>query len=194
MTAEKRRILLVDDDEFILKSFKTFFEKRGYDVATASTGGEAIKKAQFGFFNVGLFDIRLPDMEGTEILRQTRGSPMVKIMVTGYPGMDNAVQSLNDGADSYVVKPVKLGELLSLIDEKLREREAIEEKSQTRTLGIMEKYLNLLGDGEWWQIEKMAQELGISRELVKKASSFYEGRGLVAYSKRNGLVKAAIVN
>ncbi len=125
MAVAKKRILIVDDDEDVLKTISSYLTFEGYDVDVAHTGQEALEKSQTHFFNVALLDIRLPDMEGTELLtkmRETRPR-MVKIMLTGYPGLDNSVKSINGGAHGYLVKPVDPREISKMIKEKIQEQE-----------------------------------------------------------------------
>src|SRR5664279_2842973 len=94
---KNNRILVVDDDETIRTTMKATLEGEGYLVDLAGTGKEAIQKTQEKTYNVALLDIRLPDMEGVELLKLMRDSiPRTrKIMVTGYPTMQNAIGALN---------------------------------------------------------------------------------------------------
>jgi DNA-binding NtrC family response regulator len=102
------RILVVDDDETIRTTMKAILEDEGYIVDLAGTGKEAVKKTRERSYNVALLDIRLPDMEGIELLKLMHDSvPRTrKIMVTGYPSMQNAISALNKNADAYLLKPV----------------------------------------------------------------------------------------
>jgi len=120
------RILVVDDDESIRTVFKINLEERGYFVETAETGEEALAKTKAEFYNLALIDIRLPNMGGTELLTAIGKSvpEMIKLIVTGFPTLQNAVEAVNMGADGYVLKPVDMDGLLSLIEELLeRQRE-----------------------------------------------------------------------
>jgi DNA-binding NtrC family response regulator len=114
----------VEDDANIRETLKIILEQKGYDTDTAKNGQEAIQKSKAKFFNLALLDIKLPDMEGTKLLTKLHYDlpKMVKIMVTGYPSLENAVEALNLGADAYVIKPVKPEKLLALIKEKLEEQ------------------------------------------------------------------------
>ena len=116
------RIFVVDDDENIRNTLKTIFADEGYAVDSASSGSEAISKTEKTAFNVALIDIRLPDMEGVELLTRMRNAfPRTrKIMVTGYPSMQNAIAALNKSADAYILKPVDLEKLLAMIREQLQ--------------------------------------------------------------------------
>ncbi len=62
------RILVVDDDETIRKVLTTILEEKGYEVETAETGKEAIRKSNAQVYNIALIDFRLPDIEGTKLL------------------------------------------------------------------------------------------------------------------------------
>jgi len=66
------RIIVVDDDESIRKVLATVLEEKGYTVDTAENGKQAIEKTGKNFYNLGLFDIRLPDIEGTELLAKVK--------------------------------------------------------------------------------------------------------------------------
>lgn len=128
------RILVVDDDETIRTTMKAILQDEGYIVDLAATGKEAIQKTTEKNYNVALLDIRLPDMEGIELLKLLKdGIPRTrKIMVTGYPSMQNAISALNKSADAYLLKPVDIEKLLATvkqqIDDQENERKFSEEK------------------------------------------------------------------
>ncbi len=130
----KKSILVVDDDKDILDSFKVILQSEGYNVDSAETGREAIEKSEVQFYNLALLDIKLPDMEGTELLIEMhREMPrMMKILITGYPSLENAVEAVNKGADAYIIKPVNPEELLRVVAEKLNEQEEAEKMSQKK--------------------------------------------------------------
>jgi DNA-binding NtrC family response regulator len=119
---------VVDDDTAIRKTLSRILEKEGYLVEAVESGEKAIEVSNERFFNVALIDIRLPDMEGTKLLEKLKRTEpkMVKIIVTGYPSLKNAVEAVNKGADGYVLKPFDAGELLAMIEEHLkRQRETM---------------------------------------------------------------------
>ncbi len=132
MEEQKKSILVVDDDKAILKYAKGILQLEGYDVDVAETGFDAMEKSSNRFYNLVLLDIMLPDIQGTELLtKMHRTTPkMMKIMVTGFPSFDNAVEALNMGADAYLLKPVELEELLRVVKEKLYEQEEAEKMSE----------------------------------------------------------------
>jgi two-component system response regulator PilR (NtrC family) len=122
---ENARILVIDDDENIRKVLVEILADEGYNVDSVGTGKEALKKTKDEFYNVALIDVRLPDIEGIELLKKFRPtSPkMRKIIITGYPTLQNAVQAVNGGADAYIMKPFDVGKVLKVIQEQLIKQE-----------------------------------------------------------------------
>jgi DNA-binding NtrC family response regulator len=121
----KTRILVIDDDESIRTTLKAILEDAGYVVDLAASGSEAIQKTKETAYNVALIDIRLPDMEGVELLKLIKDPvPRTrKIMLTGYPSMQNAISALNKNADGYLIKPVDLEKLLKTVKEQVQLQE-----------------------------------------------------------------------
>ena len=132
MTTSKKTILVVDDDKSILRTFTRILQKNGYEIETAETGKEAIEKADNRHYDLALVDIRLPDMDGTDLIAKLKKQLQrtVKIMITGFPSLETGVKALDEGADAYLVKPVKPQDLLVLLEEKLKvKKEPTEAKS-----------------------------------------------------------------
>jgi len=140
VTRNVPNILVVDDDINICQALSLILIKRGWNVEVANTGKEALQKAQVRAFNVALLDIRLPDIEGTKLLKLLpKTTPkMIKIMVTGYPELRNAVEALNDGADAYLMKPVRPEDLLITIRAKLEEQQQSERATEETMTGFLE--------------------------------------------------------
>src|SRR5208337_2778652 len=134
------KILIVDDDENIRKVLMAILEDKGYDMEAAGTAREAIKKTDKKFYNLALIDIRLPDMEGIDLLMKIRDTTprMRKIIITGYPTLQNAVDAVNKGADAYVTKPFDVERVLSTISEQLRKQEQEKKYSQDKVAEFIE--------------------------------------------------------
>ena len=132
--SKSARILVIDDEETIRRTVSMTLKHAGYLVDTAENGKQAIEKSQANFYNLALIDIRLPDMEGTELLTALGETTpkMVRIILTGYPTLENAVRAANKGVNAYLIKPIDTNELVRLIkeflDKQKQEREYGEEK------------------------------------------------------------------
>jgi DNA-binding response OmpR family regulator len=129
--AGSKNILVVDDDKSILRTFTRILQKSGYEIDVAETGSEAMEKAENQHYDLALVDIRLPDMDGTDLLAKLKKQLQntVKIIITGFPSLETGVKALDEGADAYLVKPVKPQELLLLLEEKMKNREEPQETS-----------------------------------------------------------------
>jgi DNA-binding NtrC family response regulator len=138
------RILVVDDDETIIKTFKAILDDEGYVVDVVATGSEAVLKSEQNAYNIVLLDIRLPDMEGVELLELMRDTvPRTrKIMVTGYPSMQNAIAALNRKADAYLIKPVDVEKLLSTVKEQLESQQNEREFTEQKVAEFIEARVN----------------------------------------------------
>jgi DNA-binding response OmpR family regulator len=121
----KRTILVVDEDRSILSAaFTNILQKGGYEIDAAETGKEAKEKTETRRYDIALVNVRLPDMDGTDLLPMMRKAMprAVKIMITGFPSLEKGGEVLDEGVDAYLVKPVKPEELLMLIEEKLKNK------------------------------------------------------------------------
>jgi YesN/AraC family two-component response regulator len=115
-------------------------------VDTAENGKGAIEKSEVNFYNLALIDIRLPDMEGTELLAALKETTprMVKIILTGFPALQNAIAAINKGVDAYLTKPVNTDELLRVIKEQLDKQKQEKEYGQQRLAQFVETRLREL--------------------------------------------------
>lgn len=138
--SESARILVVDDEESIRRTISITLEHAGYVVDTAENGKEAVRKSEASFYNLALIDLRLPDMEGTELLtalnKTTPG--IVKIILTGFPALENAVRAINNGVDAYLIKPVDAKELIRVIKEQLEKQKLEAEYTQEKVAQFVE--------------------------------------------------------
>jgi DNA-binding NtrC family response regulator len=137
---EGARVLVVDDEEGIRKSLKAVMEKKGCLVDTAENGQEAIAKSKTRFYNLALIDIRLPDMDGVKLLTSMSNTTpkMVKIIITGYPSLENAIEAVNKGADGYIVKPFTMEKVLDTIKEYLRKQRESKKYSEKKVKEYIE--------------------------------------------------------
>jgi len=127
MSAPKR-ILLVDDDHQLRQALAE--QLTGDFLPTeAGTGAEGLASALAGHFDAILLDVGLPDMDGREVCRKLRAAGVTSpiIMLTGAVGEQDTISGLDAGANDYVAKPFRLGELLARLRSHLRQHEASED-------------------------------------------------------------------
>jgi len=147
---ETARILIVDDDENIRKVLTTILEDEGYIVESVDTAKKAMERNRRKFYNLALIDIRLPDMEGIELLTRMRDTTpkMRKIIITGYPTLRNAIEAVNRGADAYILKPFEMENVLETIKDQLKKQEEEKKYSQEKVAEFIEARVRELGVAE----------------------------------------------
>ena len=114
-------LLLIDDEETITLSLRTFFEKKGYDFINAYTGKDGLTTAFKELPDIVLLDLHLPDMHGMDILREIKAlhPDMVVIIMTGFGEIREAVEAVKLGAEHYFQKPIDLDELTVVVERNL---------------------------------------------------------------------------
>jgi len=123
------RVLLIDDDAGTLLGYKVILRAAGYEVATAALGDDGVFIAHHDEFDVVLCDQRLPDMVGTEVVRQIHGNcPRTAIvLVTAWGTPELIIEAKRAGAVSYAAKPLIGDELVSVVHGALRLQERVTE-------------------------------------------------------------------
>jgi len=137
---EQARILVIDDEESIRKSLAAVLEEKGYLVDTAENGKEAIEKSKTRPYNLALVDIRLPDMDGVQLLTAIKETipKTIKIIITGYPSLENAIEAVNKGADAYIIKPFDMNKLIDMIKEHLKKQQEARKYSEKKVAEFIE--------------------------------------------------------
>jgi DNA-binding NtrC family response regulator len=131
---DRERILIVEDDELVLKSLEGVLTKEGYEVTTAQEGRKALELFGENSYDLVLTDLMMAGIDGLEVLRKVKEiSPdTIVIMITGYESLGSAVESMRRGAYDYLVKPCKPIELLAAVkrglDKKWMEKELVKKE------------------------------------------------------------------
>jgi len=153
MSMKKERkgaILVVEDDDQIRTTLSEILHDEGYTVETAKNGEEAIHKSRDKFFNLAIIDIRLPDMEGVRLLTEMRETTprMRKVIITGYPSMQNALEALNKGADAYIVKPLRIERLLTVVKDQLNKQQEEQKMTEKKVVEYIKMRARQMEEGK----------------------------------------------
>ncbi|MDJ0701052.1 MAG: response regulator transcription factor [Woeseiaceae bacterium] len=134
------RVLVVEDEEAIREGLIDVLVFHGYEVDSAATGPEGLKKALTGRFDLVLLDIMLPGMDGYEICDRIRSADRNQpiIMLTAKTSDEEIVQGLKLGADDYVPKPFSIQQLVLRIEAVLRRSRVGQQQARTMNLGNVE--------------------------------------------------------
>ena len=124
MVAEKRKLLLVEDNETIRNAFQVLLEEHGYDVRTAATGQQAIDSAIADLPDLILMDLGLPDANGLDVTRKLKADPRtqaaVVVAITGRALETDQAACLAAGCAGYLAKPINTSELIGRLPGFLR--------------------------------------------------------------------------
>jgi len=136
------RVLLVDDEELFLKMTAQALTEFGCEVKTATSGEEALKKLNQGFYEVVVLDIRMPGMDGISVLRQLQMERPTQqvVMLTGQASVPTAIEAMKLGAFDFLLKPCSVDDLMRVIRHaadkvRLERRNIVLEEELTRTRG-----------------------------------------------------------
>jgi two-component system, OmpR family, KDP operon response regulator KdpE len=115
------RVLIVEDEPALLRALQINLRARGYEVTTSTAGRQALVEAARRPPDAVLLDLGLPDLDGTEVIRQLRISSLVPVIVlSGRAGSGDKIGALDAGADDYVTKPFSMEELIARLRAALR--------------------------------------------------------------------------
>ena len=121
---KKKRILLVDDDEPLLNTFRSILEKEGYFVKAAQTGTQALYMAEKIKFDLIILDIKLPDIQGDMVASKLRkqNNEIIIVLITGYHFLQDCIDALDIGIYEILLKPIPPDELLRVTKEAISTR------------------------------------------------------------------------
>lgn len=187
------KILIIDDEKSILDLLKVVFKKEGYQVATVLSASKALELIKEENFDLVLSDIKLPEMNGLEILKliKEKNPELPVVMMTAYGTIKQAVEALKAGALDYVLKPFDVEELKIVVAHGLEKRRLKEENIQLKKeLEDKYKFENMVGKSKKMKevyrlIEKVASidstvlisgESGTGKEMAARAIHFLSRR------------------
>ena len=126
----KIRVLLVDDEKEFLEPLAERLEIREFDVLTAFSGSDALTLVQEKELDVVVLDVKMPGMDGIDVLRQIkRSKPLVEvIMLTGYATVPTAIEGMKLGAFDFLLKPCETEDLINKIEEAHKRKADQEER------------------------------------------------------------------
>jgi two-component system response regulator HydG len=187
------RVLIIDDEDFHAKATVEALEKVGYQCAVATEGKEGLRHLKRGRFDVVVTDLVMKDVDGMEILKETREQfPHTQVIfITGYGTVESAVAAMQNGAVTFLQKPVSIHQLRVAVEEALKKRTCAESFPQALRPWVkelpfpeivgrsprMQRISNLIGQVAPTNATVLiGGESGTGKELIARAVHYYSPR------------------
>ena len=180
-------VLLLEDEMSVAKGLKMVMDEKGYDVDLAGTGQAALDAFWAGRFDLLIADLRLPDIDGMEVIERvkTKQPETPVVIITGYPSVSSAVKAVKMGVSDYLRKPFTDDEFISAVDGALKEKQ---KASLEELIAVTEKERWIQKQEVIQVLDRASQDEDFWHELMENGSEALEGYRL---SKK---AKAAIVS
>jgi two-component system NtrC family response regulator len=131
---EKAKILIAEDEKTQRDFLEGFLKKEGFSVDAVANGREALQRLEGNFFDIGLIDYKMPELDGLQTLREIRRlyPDLPVLMMTAYGTVETAVASMKEGALDYLTKPIDLDELLLILQKVIERSSLIQENKELK--------------------------------------------------------------
>lgn len=180
----KARIIIADDEENIRKTLALFLKEEGYQCQIAENGAIALDLVREGGIDILLTDVRMPGMDGVELMRQVhQWSPeTLVVLMTAFASVETAVAALRSGAADYFLKPLDFDELAVRLSSLVQRQELIRENRYLRE--VIDRSFNfnfIIGESEpMKRIYKMIDKVAPTRSTVLITGPSGSGKELIA--------------
>ncbi len=149
----KGKILIVDDEPIALDNLQILLSREGYDIIFVENGKDALDKIKESEFDLVLTDLKMPRVDGMQILETTRDlyPDTEVIIITGYATIDSAIEAMKVGAYHYITKPYKIDEVRKLVKEALEKRSLVKENNALRNKLVKVKENTIIAEDDVMQ-------------------------------------------
>jgi len=182
--SEKMKIMVVDDEKIVRESLFFWFENAGHSLDTAASGLEALKKLEKTPFDVMFVDIKMPGMDGIEVLERVKTDypDTIVIIITAYGSIESAIKAMKKGASDYLLKPFKPDYLTLVMEKILQQKRLTSEYNYLK--GRLEKTIrfeNIIGQAPpMKEIFDLIPEVAASNASILLTGETGTGKELVA--------------
>jgi len=169
---QKERILVIDDEDFILQLARDILTKTNYEVKMVSDGNEGIRLLESRKFDLLLTDIRMPDISGLDVIRHVRtGNKEIPIIIiTGHGTLETAVDALRLGAQGFLLKPFTPVELRAAVADALEKTRLLKENIKLRTLmPLFEFSREIISETDPRRLLKLIMEIALKETRADAA-------------------------
>jgi len=179
----RMKVLIIDDQKAILESLGMYFSEKGHEIVCAESGTEGLKKVESEFPDIVILDIRLPDMNGLDILRNLKSTKknVFVIMITAFHDMETTIRAMKNGAYDYIYKPINIRQLENSV------RRIVEAKNVRDRVAL---HKNKRDNG--WGGETIIGKTPAMQEIFKTVGLCCDNRSTVLIKGESGTGKELI--
>ena len=169
MQNAKLRILVVDDDEDICLYLKEFLTREGYQVCTVKSAMDALPEIRDGRHQIVLLDVRMPDVDGVTLLKEIRAidSDLCVIIMTAYPSVESAVDTMKADAFDYLRKPFDLDQLRGILARAVREK-GLRVDPEERVNQLLGGRIRMLRKERLLTLKQLSNKTALSVSLISQ--------------------------
>jgi len=201
MTEPRPKVLVVDDEQQILRALRVILRESGFEVLPAATGEEALDLAALQRPDAAIIDLLLPDFDGVELARRLREWTDMPLIVLSAVGEEDAkVRALAAGADDYVTKPFGPRELVARLQANLRRIAPEREEAEVRVDGLEVDLARRTVRVQGQEVHLTPTEFDLLRLLVRNRGRLMTHRDLLVsvwgpgYGEDTQVLRAHIAN
>ena len=165
----KLRVLVIDDDEDICLFLQEFLEREGHKVTAVTRPQDALPEIKEGRHQIVLLDVRMPEMDGVQLLREIRAidSDICVIIMTAYPSVESAVDTMKADAFDYIRKPFEPEELRGVVQRAIREKGLMVD-AEERVNQLLGAKIRLLRKERGLTLKQLANKTSLSVSLISQ--------------------------
>ena len=166
---KKLKILVIDDDKDMCDFLTGFLTEEGYIVKTLNKGSKVISELKKENYQIVLLDLKMPDIKGEEVLKQIRrtDTDICIIVITAYPSIDSAIETLKNEAYDYIKKPFKIAELREVIQSAVKKKGLVANPEEILNIEIGNKVRGLRKQLKL-TLKQLAGRTGLSVSLISQ--------------------------
>jgi len=166
---KKLKILVIDDDKDMCDFLTGFLTEEGYIVKTLNKGSKVISELKKENYQIVLLDLKMPDIKGEEVLKQIRrtDTDICIIVITAYPSIDSAIETLKNEAYDYIKKPFKIAELREVIQSAVKKKGLVANPEEILNIEIGSKVRGLRKQLKL-TLKQLAGRTGLSVSLISQ--------------------------
>jgi len=191
----RARVLVADDEDAARSGMQTLLMQEGFDVVLAEDGSSAVARFEEDGADVVVTDLRMPGLNGLEVLRRVReiDPDAIVILATSFADVETAVRAMHDGAEHYLTKPVQFDELVLVINRALQRRNLKREATELRArLKEKLRFDNIVGQSPAIQeVFKVIEQVAPSKASVLITGESGTGKELVAQAIHENSARAS---